>query len=157
MKRILFGVITIVLVGGGWYWMYGPCGVRPVAEGRERLRSLADRWSDAVQVASATPMIALAGPLGRLQDLRRETKELRVPGCTEHARNLLAKNMEITLEALLAVMSAPPGQRDALQGAVSERMRDASQKLTDFQAEMSRLSSCPPICDGVLATALGRD
>ncbi len=119
------GCTVAVVLGapGAWYWFYGPCGVKRVEDSVTRLRSEADKWKDALQVAASTPLIAVAGPVARLQEIRRETKEMAVASCTEHARNLFVRSMEVTIEAFLGVMGSSFEQRDAAQRNLSMTLR----------------------------------
>jgi hypothetical protein len=137
MKRLLtsgiviagLGIWSIAMAAVGWYWLYGPYGMLKVSASRKQLHAEATRWSDAVQVARATPMIALAGPLGKMQEIHRETEALPVAQCAEHARNLLAKSMGLTIDSFLALAVALPEQREAAKTVAAQGAESANSKL----------------------------
>jgi hypothetical protein len=146
MRKTLIAVLLAAAVagGGGWYYFYGPCGVRPVAEARLRLKTQAEHWTDALKVAGSTPFIALSGPLGKLQDIKHETSEMRVPPCAEPARDLLSKSMGIAIDGFLAFMSmSPEDRRDAQTPEWAQKSRD---EFDFFQIEVTRLEGCAPTC-----------
>ena len=146
---VRLGVIVAALVlaaGGVWYWFYGPCGTKRVEASVVQLRSQADKWGDAVQLVSRTPRIALAGPVGRLQDIRRETREMVMAPCADHARNLLVRSMDHTIDAVMAFMGSG-GSGDAAKETVSELAGNAAERLNDFTTELGHVTQCAPRCD----------
>jgi hypothetical protein len=144
---ILALLIPGIAVSGGawWFWLYGPCGIRHVAESRTALSRQADRWSDAVKLAAMTPAMALSGPVSKLQDYRRETKETTVSPCAGDARDLLSRSMEHTIAGFLAFMGARPEERAPLTQQ-SPFLIHAVEEMEFFREEMGRLEHCAPAC-----------
>lgn len=151
--------LTLMLVGtaaaavllggaGGWYWLYGPCGVKPVAKAHADLAAMQERWDDALKVANVTPMLAIAGPMAKLQDLKRETAAMQVPACAEHARNLLALQMGTSIDAVMTFLAASPEQREVLkQNNWGGKIRD---QAAEAKAELAHIDACAPRCDWVV-------
>lgn len=76
-------------------------------EAEEYLDFLSDwlvRWEDTVEIASSTSRIALAGPVGELQGLRREIGDLEGPACAKLAGVALYGHADGTINAFLLFM-----------------------------------------------------
>src|SRR5262245_14618155 len=147
MRRPLLSAIPIlaILLGGAWYWLYGPCGTKRIAETTVQLNAQTERSSDAVRLAASTPAIALSGPLSKLQDIRRDTRNLDIPPCASHTRDHLVSSMQTLLEALLEFSSTPLTARgEAAEAKVKERTAEAADQLGLFREEMDYLSGCSP-------------
>lgn len=65
---------------------------------------LLDRWDDAVAIADSTGRIALAGPVGELQTIRRELGNLDPPECAATVHNTAVDMMENTIDGFLLFM-----------------------------------------------------
>lgn len=65
-------------------------------------------WDDANALAGRTSRIALAGPVGRLQELRRQMLELPAPPCVRTARAGLQQYMDAVIDGYLLFMSDQP-------------------------------------------------
>lgn len=79
-----------------------------------------DRWDDANALASSTSRIALSGPLGELQSIRREAIAMAVPNCADEAHKHLVAYMNATIEGYLAFASQDAaGERAYFNAAAS--------------------------------------
>lgn len=96
---------------------------------------LFDEWDDANTLASTTSRIALAGPVGQLQALRRRATDLNPPACAEFVHAELIDYMDETVDTYIAFMS------DASDSEMSRRFRDASEKLDRFKEDFERLKA----------------
>lgn len=138
-------VLLLLLVAAGWYWFAGPCTKAKANEARDRLNGMASRWTDTMKVADSMPIIALAGPVGKLQDLRAEAAAMKVPPCMEHSRNLLAKAIELSADAYLE------GARRAMRHEDAAAMRDTAAHVAEvklsFDQEVVHAVACAPLCD----------
>ncbi|MBI3158123.1 MAG: hypothetical protein HYZ26_00805 [Chloroflexi bacterium] len=142
---ILGAVVVLALVAGGWYFYsynYGvTCGVKRVEASLGDLEQIAEEWDDAVSLAGSTSRIALSGPIGDLQDIRRDLMRLRVPACLVDAQIHLTRTMDNTIEAFLAFASQRPDSE------VSEYLSRAGFSQESFRLEIERVSKCVPDCD----------
>ena len=75
------------------------------SKGVEELDAIKARWDDAVEVAGATPRIALSGPVTNLQQIRRDLDAAALSECLGDARKALAGSMDVTIPATLAFMA----------------------------------------------------
>jgi hypothetical protein len=108
---------------------------------------VATKWQETRQLANATPIVALSGPLGRLQDLRQEAKAIPVAACSEHAKNLLVLSMERAIGAFLTFAGSSPEERETAKVAAGRQFQDATQKMDEFNIEMGHVKLCAPRCD----------
>jgi TolA-binding protein len=71
----------------------------------EPLQAHAKRFSDALQLAAATPRGALAGPVAQLQVIARETAATPISGgCMEAPKRYLVAGMDDAVQGFLAFM-----------------------------------------------------
>lgn len=63
------------------------------------------RWGDAVVLVDNTPRIALSGPVGQLQAIRRDTEAVQWPPCGRHAADLLIEGMNSEIAGYLGLMA----------------------------------------------------
>jgi hypothetical protein len=71
----------------------------------EEVEDVFARWNDARMLASSTSRIALSGPIGQLQAIRREAERLDPPDCARDAQRLMLLYMDADIRAFLAFMS----------------------------------------------------
>lgn len=69
-----------------------------------RLISIYQRWIDLDTLARSTARIALAGPVGKMQDLLREARETPVKPCAQQAKTALVTLISGNTDAMLAFM-----------------------------------------------------
>jgi hypothetical protein len=69
------------------------------------LQPLVTRWSDAMALVDSTPRIALTGPVGQLQAVRRDVQAVTWPACARHAADLLVGGMSSEIDGYLGLMA----------------------------------------------------
>lgn len=67
--------------------------------------SIMERWEDADELAAGTARIALSGPVGTLQEVRREVTALAAPPCSESIKESLAVYMDTQIDSYLSFMT----------------------------------------------------
>ena len=80
-------------------------------EAEEYLNSLiglSDRWFDAVEIADSTSRIALSGPVGELQAIRREIGVVEGPDCAAKAGLALYNHTDHVIDGFLLFMQEEP-------------------------------------------------
>lgn len=79
------------------------------------LQDMKRRWDAAVEVASSTSRIALAGQVTRLQDLAEELRNAEFTSCVRFARSALVTYQEYTIRAFVLFMGkeSPEGMFEA--------------------------------------------
>lgn len=85
-----------------------------------------DRWFDAIEIADSTPRMSLAGPVGELQAIRRETENLEYPNCAARVRRSLISMMDHTIEAFLLFM------RDESESRINVEFTQASNAAESY-------------------------
>jgi hypothetical protein len=79
-------------------------------KGPQEIQDFIERWDDGLKIADAAPRIALAEPITRLQELRREFEPFEVGRCIQVAKGMLKRSMDLSIEGCLGRMSgAEPG------------------------------------------------
>jgi uncharacterized protein DUF4124 len=68
------------------------------------LNTLTGRWKDAMQLATVTARIALAGPVNNLQAIKQETETLLVPDCLIEPKQALVEAMDRMIKNFLQFM-----------------------------------------------------
>lgn len=107
------------------------CSVLDYGRATDLINGRASEWDDANTLANSTGRIALAGPVGQLQQIRRSTDALSVPWCAESSKRLLLKGMDHTINGYLCFM------RDEY---VCDAFFTAAQKVfADFKTEQRKL------------------
>ncbi|MEF8769409.1 hypothetical protein [Candidatus Accumulibacter contiguus] len=53
-----------------------------------------EKWKDAVILAESTPRMSLPAQIARMQDIRREASDLKVPKCLDEAKISLLSGMD---------------------------------------------------------------
>jgi hypothetical protein len=143
LKILIPLILLALLVLGlafGWFYFYGPCGVQPVKEAMYLLEQTLEKFDDANALASSTSRINLAGPIGDLQSIKRETDALVVPTCLGKSKTLLVKGMQSNIDAFLAFSS----QESDTQ--VSSLLSNAKQQFALAIQEMKTINACAPFC-----------
>jgi hypothetical protein len=62
-------------------------------------------WDDTNATASSTARTNLSGPIGEMQDIKRDVEDLEVEPCLEDAHANLVTYMERTIDAYIAFMN----------------------------------------------------
>lgn len=97
------------------------------------LEEVAERWDDAVDVAQSSSRIALTGPVGDLQEIRRETRQQDWPECAIEAQAELVDWMDDTIKAFIAFL----GQED--DSVVQGHLEDADSHRVAFRRALRDL------------------
>lgn len=101
MKKISFLIAALVLCA-----VIVGCGPSCDVEGyRETVDPYLEDWDDTNAIASSTARINLSGPVGEMQDIKRDVEDLEVDPCLEDAHADLVTYMERTIDAYIAFMS----------------------------------------------------
>lgn len=78
------------------------------------------KWADAATLADSSPRVSLAGPIARLQEVRRETAQLVLPECLSEARQILVNAMDKTIEGFLSFLRNDPARKYDHYGLFAE-------------------------------------
>lgn len=73
-------------------------------KGIDQLNTIENRWEDTQTLASSTARIALATPIGELQEIRRDLKKLDVSECLIPAKEALSSYMDSRISNFLNFM-----------------------------------------------------
>jgi hypothetical protein len=82
----------------------GVCSPQELLTYTTQVEELARRFNDAVQVASATPRMALAPMIVDLQAVRRDAQALEVDTCAADVHDALVDYMDATINLFLAFL-----------------------------------------------------
>lgn len=74
-------------------------------KGVDQLNAIESRWDDAHTLASSTARIALATPVGELQNVKRDLEKLEVSECLIPAKEALSSYMDSRISNFLNFMS----------------------------------------------------
>jgi hypothetical protein len=74
-------------------------------KGVDQLNSIENRWDDAHKLASSTARIALATPIGELQNVKRDLEKLEVSECLIPAKEALSSYMNSNIANFLSFMA----------------------------------------------------
>lgn len=143
-NKAVVGLITVavlVVISFGWYYYQGPCGVNVVAKSTEEIDALIADWDDAFSLASSTSRIALASPVGELQGLASDARDLEVPACLQEVQEHLEDGMEKAVEGFLAFMSEEP------DNVVNVKMQTYAREFREMEIAKQLILACAPFCD----------
>jgi hypothetical protein len=143
MRKIIIALVVLVLFAGGgfaWYYFQGPCGTIKVDRAATELLDADSRFTDAFSIANATPRISLDGPLGELQEIRRDTVRIQVPACLENAQEILVGSMETTIDGFIAFMNQESDTE------VTMHFVNAGSQLGLALDEIEAIKACAPTC-----------
>lgn len=142
---IAAAVVAAVMVVGAvsvytWYALYGPCRRASVNSASDALFQQVYAFEAAYQAAASTTPIGLVGPVTRMQEILRDTREVPVPACMQIARNELVTSMESAIRAFLAIMTRESDQ------TIADLMADSIAHVENFSTEMDAVNKCAPFC-----------
>lgn len=135
MKKLLFISLLIGLLFS--VSCAAPTCEEQTVDYRAAVDDIVERWDDAAEIANSTARMSLSGPLGELQDIKRDTGDIEVPECAADAHAALIDYQETIIDSFLAFM----GQED--DETVSRLFSRASDKLTTWAVEYSQLTEEP--------------
>ena len=143
--RFLIGltvvIILIIVGGGGYYYLFGPCGINKVNASKDKIEDILDEFYDAYEVASSTSRIALANPVGEMQDIKRRAEDIEVPVCMDQVKSNYIKGMKKAINGFLSFMSQ---KSDAIVYSFFDTAASFFEKAT---LEMNKINECVPFCD----------
>lgn len=76
-----------------------------VAKSVADLNAIFVKWNDANRLADSTSRIALSGPVGNLQAIKREASSITVPACLDEAKQSLLDGMGANIEGFMIFMA----------------------------------------------------
>lgn len=102
-------LVAVIAVGYAGWNSYQKSQARAaheaaVAAANTKMDSARAQWIDALRLATSTPRIGLAGPMGSLQAIRQGVQQLDVPECLAPNKQHLINGMNEALEGMLAFM-----------------------------------------------------
>lgn len=139
MKRvILLTLIIVPLLLSGCKNTYCPSDEVEIAI--DEMESLAEEWDDAYAIASSTSRMALSGPIGDMQEIKREVGDMVVPPCLESSVVNLEKSMEFTINGFIAFL----GQED--DDDVVYYFDMANKFQDNWSDDIAEIMECLPKC-----------
>ena len=142
-RRIVIAVLALALMVGaglGWYTFFGPCGKSRVSRAGDAMSEIFDQWTDAVSLAQNTARIGLSGPIGDLQDLKRQMEAVDVPDCLRVVRDGIAGGMDYAIDGFLGFAAQAD---DSRVGADFDTAIGMFEAATD---NLVRIRQCAPTC-----------
>lgn len=101
------------------------------------LDDLRARWMDALEIADSTARMSLAGPVGELQDIRREIGALEGPECARMAGAALYMHADAAIDGFLLFMQdEPESQIDAKFDEAFDALDVYNSALDEIAAEV---------------------
>ena len=70
------------------------------------LNAIYARWNDALKLADSTARIALSGPVGKLQEIKREAESLMVPACLVEPKKKMIDGMNHMIDGFMHFMGS---------------------------------------------------
>ena len=71
----------------------------------DQMADYAEEWKDAYKIATATSRIALSGPVGELQEIRREASKVVPPECVAEEHDSYLEGMDTYIGMILDFMA----------------------------------------------------
>lgn len=101
----------------------------------ESLDAIYSRWTDAATLADSTARIALSGPVGTLQSIKREAENLIIPECLTAGRASLVDGMNSIIQGFILFMN------DATLGKIL-----AQPHFTDGERQIAAYKAATTAC-----------
>lgn len=129
-------LIAVVAIGYTGWNSYQKGQVRAaheaaVAAANTRMDNARAQWIDALRLATNTPRIGLAGPIGSLQAIRQGVQQLEVPSCLAQNKQHLISGMNEALEGMLAFMRNDLGKYE-LEDFTTKKAEAMSASFAEF-------------------------
>ena len=80
----------------------------------EQMTEIQQEWEDSIDVAASTSRIALAGPVGELQSIRREASRIKPPVCIAEDHESYLEGMDTFIGFFLDFMADADTEPDEL-------------------------------------------
>ena len=136
-KRIItIALIALVLVG----CTNSYCPPEEAELAIDELQNLAEEWDDAFEVANSTSRISLSGPIGDLQEIKRDVGSLDIPDCLTDVQDNLVKAMESGIDAFIAFMGKESDQ------TIKNHFTLYGFFIDKYHEELSDVEECLPNC-----------
>lgn len=123
--RWVLVVVLLVMTGCGFGDDSGACSTEDGDLVYDLLDGFAQEWDDAIDIARSTGRIALSGPIGELQSIRRDVQRQEWPECATDAHGHLVNWMDGTIDGFLAFMQQKPDSE--ITGIFEDANRDQEQ------------------------------
>ncbi len=110
-------------------------------EYHKAMSSLAEiyvRWNDALRLADSTARIALSGPVGSLQGIKREAESLAVPVCLVEPKTKMVAGMDKFVNGLMHFMAY---SSDKLDYVARERFEEGMTQFAEYEKDAT---ACNP-------------
>lgn len=102
-----------------------------VAAANTKMDNARAQWIDALRLATNTPRIGLAGPMGSLQAIRQGVQQLEVPECLAQNKQHLIKGMNEAMDGMLAFMRNDLGKYE-LEDFTTQKAQAMSASFAEF-------------------------
>jgi len=141
----LVGVFIIVLIVAAagvytWYSLPSSCEVNAVEETSTILISLAKRYDDVYQSATAATQSSAVVPVAVMQQILMDTQQVAVPACMQTAKTKLVNYMGTVIQAFLAYSAH---ETDAtVRGLIDQ----SETHYANFSTELKEVKKCAPYC-----------
>ncbi len=138
-------LVIAVAMGGAVWWKLNKKWQQEAAIEAERTAVLlqildqvrvGERWLAALSLAESTPRVALAGPVGKLQELRQEVAKQKVTGSLIDPTGDLLASMDLIIDGFLTFMRNEPGAKSQML----DKSELANDRLAKYRAA---LKVCP--------------
>ena len=86
----------------------------------ESMSEIQEEWEDTFEVALSTSRISLAGPVGDLQDIRREAEKVISPVCMVDSHEGYVEGMETYIDFFLDFMADADAEPDEFEISLAE-------------------------------------
>lgn len=80
----------------------------------ESMSEIQSKWEDTFEIAISTSRISLAGPVGNLQNIRREASKVTAPDCIADSHENYLEGMDTFIDIFLDFMSDADAEPDEL-------------------------------------------
>ncbi|MGL1833067.1 hypothetical protein ACKVEX_05610 [Rhodocyclaceae bacterium SMB388] len=108
-KRWVGALLIIGAIAAGAYFVHADRQAKEAEraanlDSLERVQRVAEKWDDAIKVLEVTPRLAASGPIGALQAIHRDLRNMSVTSCVVPARDALATATGFHLEAVMSIL-----------------------------------------------------
>lgn len=137
---LMFVVVLLIAAGGYTSHLRSNCNVQAVEEASALLLRQRNRYDHSYQFAVTAARDATVRPVGELQQILMDTKELTVPACVQAAKDELILYMGTVIRAFVAYGEGQP------DGTVRGLVDESQTYYDDFSAELDAVNACTPLC-----------
>jgi len=129
MKNLAWILIALVILS-----LVAGCGSKCTKEDyMEKMEPFIDKWDDAIVIAESTSRMSLAPQIENLQEIRRETEDLKISDCADEAHEALIAYMDQTIDAFIAFLGQEDDEKvNRLFSSAQDSMRDWSELVEEI-------------------------